>query len=203
MNKLTLALVTLSLAPFIACGGGTPSEQPATSQPAPQQPPPAQPQMETPPPNNVGPGMTPPPSPPPVAPDTSAAAKQGAPPTAKPAPPARPIFTKTDLQAGKGAEAIKGMHLLVNYTGWLYDPSRPDMKGQQFDSSVGRAPFDFVLGAGMVIPGWDEGFGGMKVGGKRRLIIPPDMGYGAQGAGGVIPPNATLLFEMELLDVTP
>jgi FKBP-type peptidyl-prolyl cis-trans isomerase FkpA len=160
--------------------------------------------METPPPNNVGPGMTPPPSPPPVTPEASApTTKPETAPPATQAPPARPIFTKTDLQMGKGAEAVKGMHLLVNYTGWLYDPGKPDMKGQQFDSSIGRAPFDFVLGAGMVIPGWDEGFGGMKVGGKRRLIIPPDMGYGARGAGGVIPPNATLLFEMELLDVTP
>ena len=89
----------------------------------------------------------------------------------------------------------------VHYTGWLYDPSAPDQKGAQFDSSVGGAPFTFVLGAGMVIPGWDKGFDGMKVGGRRKLIIPPDLGYGERGAGGVIPPNATLIFEMELMGV--
>jgi FKBP-type peptidyl-prolyl cis-trans isomerase FkpA len=92
--------------------------------------------------------------------------------------------------------------LTVNYTGWLYDPTRPDLKGRMFDSSQGRGPFDFVLGAGQVIPGWDQGFDGMKIGGRRRLTIPPDMAYGVDGAGGgIIPPNATLIFEMELLDV--
>jgi FKBP-type peptidyl-prolyl cis-trans isomerase FkpA len=105
------------------------------------------------------------------------------------------------MQVGKGAEAVKGKRLVVNYTGWLYDPTKPGLKGESFDSSVGRGPFDFVLGVGQVIPGWDEGFNGMKIGGKRRLIIPPDMAYGERGAGGVIPPNATLVFEMELLEV--
>jgi FKBP-type peptidyl-prolyl cis-trans isomerase len=89
----------------------------------------------------------------------------------------------------------------VNYTGWLYDPLRPENKGQQFDSSVGRQPFTFTLGAGQVIRGWDQGVPGMKVGGQRRLTIPPDLGYGANGAGGVIPPNATLVFDVDLLDV--
>jgi FKBP-type peptidyl-prolyl cis-trans isomerase len=90
----------------------------------------------------------------------------------------------------------------VHDTGWLYDPSRPDHKGTKFDSSRDRnEPFGFRLGAGQVIPGWDQGVAGMKVGGQRTLTIPSDMGYGARGAGGVIPPDATLLFDVELLDV--
>jgi FKBP-type peptidyl-prolyl cis-trans isomerase FkpA len=108
----------------------------------------------------------------------------------------------TDLKPGTGAEARKGMTVRVHYTGWLYDASKPDKKGNKFDSSKdGGTPFDFPLGAGQVITGWDEGVAGMKVGGTRMLTIPPAMGYGARGAGGVIPPNATLLFEVELLDV--
>jgi FKBP-type peptidyl-prolyl cis-trans isomerase len=92
--------------------------------------------------------------------------------------------------------------VVVHYTGWLYDAGATDKKGAKFDSSKDRnEPFEFPLGAGQVIRGWDEGVKGMKVGGKRVLTIPPDMGYGARGAGGVIPPNATLLFEVELLDV--
>ena len=119
-----------------------------------------------------------------------------------PEPPARPAFTRTDLQAGTGREAQKGKALSVHYTGWLYDPTKPDMKGRMFDSSKERGPFSFQLGAGQVIPGWDQGFDGMKIGGRRRLIIPPALGYGVDGAGGgIIPPNATLIFEMELLDV--
>ena len=106
------------------------------------------------------------------------------------------------MQAGTGREAVKGKGLSVNYTGWLYDPARPDLKGRMFDTSKDRGPFNFVLGAGQVIPGWDQGFQGMKVGGRRRLIIPPDLAYGVDGAGdGIIPPNAALVFEMELLDV--
>ena len=100
-----------------------------------------------------------------------------------------------DLQVGDGAEATPGQTVTVHYTGWLTD-------GKKFDSSKDRNdPFAFVLGGGMVIRGWDEGVAGMKVGGKRKLVIPPELGYGARGAGGVIPPNATLVFEVELLDV--
>jgi len=90
----------------------------------------------------------------------------------------------------------------VHYTGWLYDSSKPDQKGQKFDSSRDRGqPFSFPLGGGRVIKGWDEGVAGMKVGGQRTLVIPPAMGYGDRGAGGVIPPNATLIFDVELLEV--
>ncbi len=100
-----------------------------------------------------------------------------------------------DLVAGDGAVAEKGNQVSVHYTGWLTD-------GSKFDSSVDRNdPFQFGLGRGMVIRGWDEGVAGMKVGGKRKLTIPPQLGYGAQGAGGVIPPNATLVFEVELLQI--
>ncbi len=97
------------------------------------------------------------------------------------------------LQAGEGAEATAGKNVSVHYTGWLTD-------GTKFDSSVDRGqPFQFPLGAGRVIRGWDEGVAGMKIGEKRRLTIPSHMGYGERGAGGVIPPNATLVFEVELL----
>ncbi|MGI4858690.1 MAG: FKBP-type peptidyl-prolyl cis-trans isomerase [Janthinobacterium lividum] len=100
-----------------------------------------------------------------------------------------------DLTVGEGAEAKSGDNVTVHYTGWLTD-------GQKFDSSKDRnAPFKFSLGSGMVIRGWDEGVQGMKVGGVRRLTIPAQLGYGARGAGGVIPPNATLVFEVELLGV--
>jgi len=100
-----------------------------------------------------------------------------------------------DLKVGDGAVAVKGKRVSVHYTGWLTNRKK-------FDSSLDRKkPFEFRLGAGEVIKGWDEGVAGMKVGGKRMLTIPPRLGYGAQGAGGVIPPNATLLFEIELLDV--
>ena len=111
-------------------------------------------------------------------------------------------LVKTDGKAGSGAEAQSGQQVTVHYTGWLYDPSKADSKGNKFDSSRDRnEPFSFRLGGGEVIRGWDEGVAGMKVGGQRTLTIPPDMGYGARGAGGVIPPNATLLFDVELLDV--
>jgi FKBP-type peptidyl-prolyl cis-trans isomerase FkpA len=104
-----------------------------------------------------------------------------------------------DTQAGTGAEAQAGQQVHVHYTGWLY---KDGQQGAKFDSSRDRNdPFAFSLGAGMVIKGWDEGVAGMKVGGKRTLIIPPQLGYGARGAGGVIPPNATLKFDVELLDV--
>ena len=105
----------------------------------------------------------------------------------------------TDVKAGTGAEARKGQTVTVHYTGWLYNNGQ---QGAKFDSSRDRNdPFKFPLGGGMVIKGWDEGVAGMKVGGQRTLIIPPEMGYGARGAGGVIPPNATLKFDVELLGV--
>ena len=104
-----------------------------------------------------------------------------------------------DITTGSGAEAVAGTHISVNYTGWLFNDGK---QGAKFDSSKDRGqPFDFPLGAGHVIKGWDEGFAGMKVGGVRKLTIPPEMGYGARGAGAAIPPNATLLFEVELLGV--
>jgi FKBP-type peptidyl-prolyl cis-trans isomerase FkpA len=104
-----------------------------------------------------------------------------------------------DEQLGSGPEAGAGQNVRVHYTGWLFEDG---VQGAKFDSSRDRNdPFEFPLGAGMVIRGWDEGVAGMKVGGKRTLIIPPQLGYGARGAGGVIPPNATLKFDVELLAV--
>jgi len=114
------------------------------------------------------------------------------------------ITTATGLQykdnvEGEGAEAQKGQSVTVHYTGWLFNDGE---KGAKFDSSLDRGdPFVFSLGAGMVIRGWDEGVAGMKVGGERTLIIPAELGYGARGAGGVIPPNATLQFDVQLLAV--
>ncbi|MFN3450192.1 MAG: FKBP-type peptidyl-prolyl cis-trans isomerase [Roseococcus sp.] len=107
-----------------------------------------------------------------------------------------------DLTKGEGAMALAGKRVEVHYTGWLHDPKAPETKGRKFDSSRDRGePFAFPLGEGRVIAGWDRGVAGMRVGGHRRLTIPPEMGYGARGAGGVIPPNATLVFEVELLAV--
>jgi FKBP-type peptidyl-prolyl cis-trans isomerase FkpA len=107
-----------------------------------------------------------------------------------------------DTRLGTGAEAVKGQEVTVHYTGWLYDEAAPDHHGVKFDSSRDRnEPFAFPLGAGHVIQGWDEGVVGMKVGGTRTLTIPASKGYGARGAGGVIPPNATLVFDVELLGV--
>lgn len=119
--------------------------------------------------------------------------------SAEPQTPAGAVKTAsglsyTDLVAGTGAAPTSGKNVTVHYTGWLED-------GKKFDSSLDRGqPFVFRIGAGEVIPGWDEGVMSMKVGGKRKLIIPAQLGYGAAGAGGVIPPNATLIFEVELLD---
>lgn len=109
-------------------------------------------------------------------------------------------FQKIDTVAGSGKQAVAGSTAVVHYTGWLYEPKASGQHGAQFDSSQGRSPFSFSLGAGDVIKGWDEGVQGMKVGGKRTLIVPASMGYGARGAGP-IPPNANLIFEVELLDV--
>lgn len=109
----------------------------------------------------------------------------------------------TDTVTGSGAEARPGRLVRVQYTGWLYDAAKGDKRGNKFDSSKdhGGDPFDFTLGAQEVIPGWDQGVAGMKVGGTRVLTIPPALAYGQRGAGGVIPPNATLVFEVELVDV--
>jgi FKBP-type peptidyl-prolyl cis-trans isomerase FkpA len=193
-TSLRIALVAALLA--ANCGGAT--------EPPPQQPP----AQETPAPEAAKPaesGAAPPSG-------TASTSAQGATadksvdkprtPAASKTPPARPAYTRTDLQVGTGREAQKGKGLSVHYTGWLYDPTEPEMKGRMFDSSRERGPFNFQLGAGQVIPGWDQGFDGMKIGGRRRLIIPPALAYGIDGAGnGIIPPNATLIFEMELLDV--
>jgi FKBP-type peptidyl-prolyl cis-trans isomerase FkpA len=107
-----------------------------------------------------------------------------------------------DTVPGTGDEATPGRRVKVHYTGWLHDPAADNQRGRKFDSSKDRGdPFSFGLGQGQVIRGWDEGVAGMKVGGTRVLTIPAELGYGARGAGGVIPPNATLVFEVELLAV--
>ena len=107
-----------------------------------------------------------------------------------------------DNKVGAGTEAAVGKTVDVHYTGWIYSPVAPNYKGKKFDSSLDRGSrFSFPLGAGRVIKGWDQGVVGMKVGGQRTLIIPSDMGYGARGAGGVIPPNTALVFDVELFDV--
>lgn len=125
-------------------------------------------------------------------------------PSAPPAGGSVAELQRIDQPAGTGATAASGSDVTVHYTGWLYDENAPDQRGEKFDSSVDRGePFTFLLGAGQVIRGWDDGVAGMKVGGKRVLLIPSDYGYGSRGAGGVIPPNASLVFEVELLDVKP
>ena len=125
--------------------------------------------------------------------------------TVAPVEPASASITsliKDDVKVGTGAEAKTGQTVSVHYTGWLYDANAADKHGKQFDSSRTRGtPFKFPLGAGRVIKGWDQGVAGMKVGGQRTLTIPAEMGYGARGAGGSIPPNATLIFDVELLGV--
>lgn len=107
-------------------------------------------------------------------------------------------YSQTDLAVGTGAQANPGSRATVSYTGWLYDSSKLNGKGTQFDTSQN---FAFVVGAGQVIKGWDQGVAGMRVGGQRRLVIPPDLGYGSNGAGSAIPPNATLVFDISLLSV--
>jgi FKBP-type peptidyl-prolyl cis-trans isomerase FkpA len=109
-------------------------------------------------------------------------------------------FSQLDLSVGTGADAVSGSRLTVHYTGWLYNELEADQKGGQFDSSIGGTPFEFILGAGQVISGWDRGVVGMKVGGSRRLVIPPSLAYGT-ARNGPIPPNATLVFDIELLNV--
>jgi FKBP-type peptidyl-prolyl cis-trans isomerase FkpA len=129
---------------------------------------------------------------------------------ARPAPPAAAADDQvaalevTDIAVGQGAEATAGSKVAVHYTGWTYDHTHPDKKGKEFDSSrKGGQPFSFVLGQQQVITGWDQGVAGMKVGGQRRLVIPSALAYGDRGAGGVIPPGATLVFDVELLGVQP
>jgi FKBP-type peptidyl-prolyl cis-trans isomerase FkpA len=118
-------------------------------------------------------------------------------------PPTSPntaAYTQTDLRVGTGDEAAVGRTVTVHYTGWLYDSSQPTQRGMQFDTSSGRDPFEFIVGAGQVISGWDQGVPGMRVGGLRRLVLPPSLAYG-DTRNGPIPPSATLLFEIELLAV--
>jgi FKBP-type peptidyl-prolyl cis-trans isomerase FkpA len=207
MTKPLLIAVLISSSLIVACGGGAP--EPASAPADKPAAPPSAPEGTT-----AGRPNAPDAPSAPDAPGAASSTPEGAPaskpsapsapnaPVAPNAPSQRPAYTRTDLQAGTGREAIKGKGLSVHYTGWLYDPSKADLKGRMFDSSKDRGPFDFVLGTGQVIPGWDQGFDGMKIGGKRRLIIPPNLAYGIDGAGnGIIPPNATLVFEMELLDV--
>jgi FKBP-type peptidyl-prolyl cis-trans isomerase FkpA len=107
----------------------------------------------------------------------------------------------TDTTVGTGATATAGNTLTVNYTGWLYNASAPNFRGTQFDTSTGKTPFQFKLGVGQVIAGWDQGLVGMRVGGSRTLIIPSSLGYGSAGAGNVIPPDAALVFTVDLLAV--
>ncbi len=110
----------------------------------------------------------------------------------------------TDLVVGQGTEATRDAKATVHYTGWLYDRAAADGKGREFDSSrKGGQPFSFQIGRGQVIAGWDRGVDGMRAGGQRRLVIPADLAYGDRGAGGVIPPGATLVFDVELLEVEP
>jgi FKBP-type peptidyl-prolyl cis-trans isomerase FkpA len=116
--------------------------------------------------------------------------------------PSSAPYSQTELHIGSGTEATAGAVVTVNYTGWLYDRSKTDGKGIQFDSSANSStPFSFTLGQGQVIAGWDQGVPGMKVGGIRRLVIPPSLAYGA-ARYGPIPPDATLVFDIELVDVT-
>lgn len=117
-----------------------------------------------------------------------------------PTTPDAVAFSQLDLKLGTGTEAVSGKVLSVNYTGWLFDSTKGDQKGLQFDTSIGRDVFKFTLGTNQVIAGWDQGIPGMKIGGTRRLVIPPSLAYGAL-RNGPIPPNASLLFEIELVDV--
>jgi FKBP-type peptidyl-prolyl cis-trans isomerase FkpA len=117
-----------------------------------------------------------------------------------PTSPSSVAFSQSDLRLGTGATAAAGNSVTVNFTGWIYDPTKADFKGIQFDSTAAAGPFTFTLGAGAVIKGWDQGLPGMKVGGIRQLIIPPSLGYG-DVRNGAIPPNAALVFEIELLSI--
>ena len=113
-------------------------------------------------------------------------------------PSQSPAFSQTDLKIGAGDPVAGTANLTVNYTGWLYDPTKTDFKGLQFDTTTGATPFSFTLGSGQVIKGWDQGIPGMNVGGVRRLVIPPSLAYGEKRTS-LIPPNATLVFDIELV----
>ena len=116
------------------------------------------------------------------------------------APTVTPPFTQTEIIIGLGDPASTGQNLTVNYTGWLYEADKPETKGVQFDSNAGGTPFGFVLGGGQVIQGWDQGLVGLRVGGTRRLVIPPSLAYGSV-RHGLIPPNASLVFDVELVSI--
>jgi len=136
-----------------------------------------------------------------AAPALSSAAALGAAPAAAPVS-TMPVVIKTDIKVGTGAEALGGSMVEVHYTGWLYNAKAPKFHGKMFDTSIGHSLFRFPLGAGKVIKGWDQGVAGMRVGGKRTLIIPASLAYGAKGSGnGDIPPNAMLVFDVELFSV--
>ncbi len=122
-------------------------------------------------------------------------------PTPTPTPVGPTALQTTDTVIGVGTTATTGSTVTVNYTGWLYSATAANQRGTQFDTSVGKAPFTFKLGAGQVIQGWDLGVAGMKVGGSRTLVIPSSMAYGASGVNGVIPPNTALVFNVDLLAV--
>ncbi len=180
--KLMMAAAGLALAALVACGAR--QSEPGPSSAAQEAPvdasQPAAPASTTPP---LDPGMA-----------------EVAPALASASPPM--TLEATDIKTGTGPAIRTGQTAIVHYTGWLYSESVPEHKGQKFDSSRDRnEPFSFPLGGGQVIPGWDQGVVGMQVGGQRRLVIPPDLGYGASGAGGVIPPNATLVFDVELIGI--
>jgi FKBP-type peptidyl-prolyl cis-trans isomerase FkpA len=117
-----------------------------------------------------------------------------------PTAPSTEVYSKTDLKVGTGVEATSTSIVTVNYTGWFFDASKADKKGLQFDTSYGRAPFIVQLGTGGVIEGWELGVPGMRVGGQRRLVLPPSLAYGSNRVG-LIPPNATLIFDIDLLEV--
>ena len=116
------------------------------------------------------------------------------------APAPNAPFSQTDVRVGGGAAAASGNTIVVNYTGWLYDSTKAENKGLQFDTSIGTTPFEFILGQGVVIAGWDQGLPGLRVGGLRRLVIPPSLGYGA-ARRGPIPPNTGLVFDVELIEI--
>jgi FKBP-type peptidyl-prolyl cis-trans isomerase len=173
-----LVLVTLAATALAACSkSAPPPESASTAAPAPQD---AAATSES------------------TASAQTGTAEQGA--TASSSAPQK--LDMTDIKKGSGPAIQAGQTAVVHYTGWLFSDTAPENKGTKFDSSRDRnQPFPFPLGAGRVIPGWDQGVAGMQVGGQRRLVIPPELAYGATGAGGVIPPNATLVFDVELLAI--